>query len=80
MSLEEIQLLHEKLEGLEEHLSVLESKEDQLLQAIEQVQRKLNTPSVVTPRFSKRVTIIAGSALAVWTIGLGVIVVAMLAQ
>lgn len=78
MSTEDIELLHVKLDGLEEHLSLLESKEDRLQRALDEVQRKLDAPSVVTPRFSKRVAVVAGSLMGVWTIGLGVIIVTLL--
>lgn len=77
---EEFATLHTKLDSLQETLEILEAKENRLIHMLEQVQRKLDVPAVVVPRFSKRVTIIASSLLGVWTIAMGVVVVSILTR
>lgn len=46
-------LLNLKLDRLQDHLGVLDTKEDLLLKMLDQVQQTLEQPSVVEPRFPK---------------------------
>lgn len=78
MAPEDFDALTLKLDNLQAHFNVLDAKEDLLLKMLDQVQMKLDMPSIVEPRLPRWAVVLGVSFIAVVGISLLVIVGSLL--